>query len=129
MFTSPWERAERILTDADLMIARPGRAPRPIPDPVDLLVLDFDGVLTDDRVWVNEQGEEAVAAHRGDGYGIGQLRERGLDIVVLSREENPVVSARCQKLGIPAVQGVKDKASGLKELLAERSIESSRLIT
>lgn len=118
-----WVRAERQLMDPDLEIVRPGRAPRALPKTVDLLVLDFDGVLTDDRVWVSEKGEETVAAHRGDGYGIGLLRERGLEIVVLSREENPVVAARCQKLGIPAVQGVKDKASGLTDLLSDRALE------
>src|SRR4029077_13384672 len=56
---------------------------------VRLLVLDFDGVMTDNRVFVLEDGREAVACHRGDGWGIGQLRKAGLDVVVLSTESNP----------------------------------------
>ena len=67
---------------------------------VDLLVLDFDGVMTDDRVLVDQHGIESVACHRGDGWGIARLRDAGVPIVVLSTETNPVVAARCEKLRI-----------------------------
>ncbi len=118
---SDWARAERMLLELD--IVRPGPAPRPLPDPVKLLALDFDGVLTDDRVWVSEEGLESVAAHRGDGFGIGRLREHGVEIAVISRESNPVVAARCRKLGVTAYQGILDKASQLQQLLQERGLE------
>jgi hypothetical protein len=52
---------------SELDAVRPGPGPRPLPERVTLLVLDFDGVLTDDRVWLDAQGTEWVAAHRGDG--------------------------------------------------------------
>ena len=123
-----WRRGELLVEQAQLEMVRPGQAPRPLPDFVELLVLDFDGVLTDDRVWVNEHGEEGVAAHRGDGYGLAQLRKAGLEIVVISREQNEVVAARCKKLGIPAMQGIRDKASALRELLKRGNIESSRAV-
>ena len=123
-----WRRAERLVEENSLDMVRPGKAPRPFPETVKLMVLDFDGVLTDDRVWVNEGGEESVAAHRGDGYGLGLVKERGLEVLVLSREENPVVAARCKKLGILAVQGIKDKASKLAELLSERELDSKYVI-
>ncbi len=123
-----WRRAERLLEENSLDIVRPRKAPRPFPETVKLMVLDFDGVLTDDRVWVNERGEESVAAHRGDGYGLGLVKELGLEVLVLSREANPVVAARCKKLGILAVQGIEDKASKLGELLAERELNSEDVI-
>ncbi len=44
---------------------------------IDLLILDFDGVLTDNRVYVMQDGQEAVACHRGDGWGINLLRNAG----------------------------------------------------
>jgi YrbI family 3-deoxy-D-manno-octulosonate 8-phosphate phosphatase len=89
---------------------------------VKLLVLDFDGVLTDNRVWVSEDGTEAVACHRGDGMGISLLRKAGLETFVLSTETNPVVSARCRKLGIDCIQGLEEKADTLARVVRERGL-------
>jgi len=121
--TRDWAWAERLVQAGELDMVRPGPVPRPLPEKVELLVLDFDGVLTDDRVWVSEQGLESVAANRKDGYGIARLKEHGVEVVVLTRETNPVVAARCQKLGIPAIQGVVDKGAKLRELLQARELE------
>ena len=89
---------------------------------VRLLVLDFDGVMTDNRVLVDQDGREAVWCHRGDGWGIARLRDAGLPVVVLSTEENPVVAARCRKLGIPCVQGVAEKGAALARLAGEHGV-------
>ena len=89
---------------------------------VRLLVLDFDGVMTDNRVLVDQSGTEAVYCHRGDGWGIAQLAAAGVEVVVLSTEKNPVVGARCQKLGIEYVQGLDDKLTALKKMVQQRSI-------
>ena len=121
-----WSAAEALLGKLDCV--RPGRAPRPLPEHVELLVLDFDGVLTDDRVWVGEDRQEHVAAHRGDGYGIARLKERGVSIVVLSAEENSVVAARCEKLGVEAVQGITDKRAALQNILEGRNVEKDRTV-
>jgi YrbI family 3-deoxy-D-manno-octulosonate 8-phosphate phosphatase len=123
-----WERAEALLRRGDLPGVRPGRSPRPLPDQVSLLVLDFDGVMTDNRVWVDREGKEAVAAHRGDGWGLAQLRERGVQVVVLSTETDPVVAARCRKLGLPVVQGAADKAATLRAVLAERLLDPAQVV-
>lgn len=93
-----------------------------LPDPVRALVMDFDGVLTDNRVYVMEDGREAVACSRGDGMGIVALRRQGLDILVLSSEENPVVAARCRKLKVECLQGVERKLPALQHWLEERGI-------
>ncbi|KAB2835513.1 MAG: acylneuraminate cytidylyltransferase, partial [Candidatus Brocadia sp.] len=80
---------------------------------VKLLVLDFDGVMTDNRVIVDETGREAVIANRADGLGIERLKRMGIEVIVLSKETNPVVAARCRKLSVPYVQGENDKVSTL----------------
>jgi YrbI family 3-deoxy-D-manno-octulosonate 8-phosphate phosphatase len=94
---------------------------------IDLLALDFDGVLTDDRVLVDQHGHEAVFCHRGDGWGLARLREAGVGIVVLSAETNPVVTARCRKLQIEAVQSCEDKLAALQQIARARNIPPGRI--
>jgi YrbI family 3-deoxy-D-manno-octulosonate 8-phosphate phosphatase len=89
---------------------------------VRLLLLDFDGVLTDNRVWVDQDGHESVACSRADGYGIGRVRRAGIEVLVVSTEENPVVAARCRKLGIACRQGVHDKLPLVQGLARERGL-------
>jgi N-acylneuraminate cytidylyltransferase len=82
---------------------------------IKLLVLDFDGVLTDNRVLVSEDGIEAVLCDRSDGLGLERLKRSGIEVIVLSKEKNPVVAARCRKLGIECIQGCDDKLEALKK--------------
>ena len=76
---------------------------------IGLVVFDFDGVFTDNRVWVNERGEECVACWRGDGIGLRRLDEVGVPYVIVSTEPNPVVARRAEKLRARCVHGVADK--------------------
>jgi len=76
---------------------------------INLLILDFDGVLTDNKVYVFEDGREAVVCHRGDGWGIRMLQSVGIEVIILSTETNAVVSARAEKLNVTAVRVVKIK--------------------
>ena len=135
-----WAFAEWLVQSGRVTIVQPalqsGTEPskqrdeqRKWPDRVDLLVLDFDGVLTDDRVWVLEDGREVVACHRGDGMGLSLLRRRGVEVVVLSTETNPVVSARCRKLNLACLQGLGDnKLAALRSLLEERAVEPDHVV-
>lgn len=116
-----WENAERMLAAFDLPYVSPGAPKRSLPEQVELVVLDFDGVLTDNRVWVDKDGHEWVAANRGDGWGLARLKEAGVEVVVLSTETDPVVAARCEKLGIESVQGLEDKTGALEKLMADKS--------
>ena len=75
---------------------------------------------------VDQDGREAVQVHRGDGLGIAALRRVGLDIVILSSEHNPVVSARARKLQIPALTGIADKGVALAQWCSERGHQLSR---
>ena len=97
------------------------------PNEIDLVVFDFDGVMTDNTVTVAEDGTESVRCNRADGWGIARLRERGVQMIVLSTETNAVVEARCRKLGMPCHHGISDKAAYLTTLIAERQIDPSRV--
>lgn len=122
------KKAEQLVLSAAFPIVRPGETKRCFPAKVSLLALDFDGTLTDDRVWVREDGMETVAAHRGDGMGISLLLKAGIQVIVISKERNPVVTARCRKLNIPVVQGVDDKPTVLMRYLSENNISSQEVI-
>lgn len=97
------------------------------PSAIDLVVFDFDGVMTDNTVDVDQGGGESVRCHRGDGWGIARLRDRGVPMMVLSTEENPVVAARCVKLKLPCHQGVGDKAEYLRRYLGEQNLDPARV--
>jgi N-acylneuraminate cytidylyltransferase len=98
------------------------------PDRIELVVFDFDGVMTDNKVLVFEDGAEAVRADRGDGLGIARLRATGLPMWVLSTETHPVVAARCRKLGLPVRQGLADKGAALRALLEETGADPARTV-
>lgn len=94
---------------------------------VDAVVTDFDGVHTDDRLLVGVDGAEYVTASRSDGLGVRMLREAGFPVLILSTEENPVVSARAAKLRVDVLQGVQDKAAALSSWAADRDIRLDRI--
>ncbi len=99
-----------------------------LPSPISGLVMDFDGVFTDNRVIVFQDGREAVLCDRGDGLGLDRLKQLGLPLLVLSTEKNSVVQARCEKLGIPCQQGVSNKIGALKEWLKKNNLNPSEVI-
>src|SRR5512137_289767 len=92
-----WAKAEWLAAHGGLEYISPGSARRPMPEQVKLVVLDFDGVLTDNRVWTDQDGREMVASNRSDSLGLGLIRSAGVQVYVLSKEVNPVVAARCKK--------------------------------
>jgi len=83
---------------------------------VEVIIFDFDGVFTDNAVWVLEDGREMVRCTRADGIGLSKLPGIGVRPFVLSTEINPVVAARCRKLALPYLQNCPDKASALTDL-------------
>jgi YrbI family 3-deoxy-D-manno-octulosonate 8-phosphate phosphatase len=101
-----------------------------MPDRIDLVVLDFDGVVTDNRVWTDQDGWEMVSASRSDSIWLGELRDRGIEVIILSSEPNQVVKARARKMGLEAVHGVgiKEKGEALKNLLRDKNIDAAHTI-
>lgn len=87
-----------------------------------LVAFDFDGVFTDNMVYVFDNGAEAVRCFRGDGLGLRTLERLGITPVVISSESNPVVSVRCKKLAVRCVQGCANKIEALKLLIQEMGV-------
>lgn len=125
-----WAKYEWLATFGGLDFVWPGRARRPMPEKIDLVVLDFDGVVTDNRVWTDQDGREMISAWRSDSLWLGELRDRGVQVVILSSEPNQVVKARARKMGLEAVHGVgiKEKGEALKNLLSEKNIDAAHTI-
>ena len=82
---------------------------------IELMVYDFDGVMTDNKVYVDQNGKEMVQVNRADGLGIEEIKKLDIEQIIISTENNSVVSVRASKLGIPCLQGIGSKK---EELLA-----------
>lgn len=96
-----------------------------VPPGLRALVMDFDGVLTDDAVHLDQNGVESVSCSRGDGLGIGLLQKAGFALLILSKEPNPVVSARGRKLKLEVRQGIDDKRPELEKWAAGEDLTLS----
>ena len=93
------------------------------------VLFDFDGVFTNNKVYVDETGRESVCCDRSDGWGLAQLKKSGIKIAVLSTEVNPVVTARCKKLGIECRQGLGEKKfEAFQNWCAENGIEPNETV-
>ena len=99
-----------------------------LPDRAAALILDFDGVPTDNRVLVTADGHEAVFCSRGAGLGLGILQAAGIKLLLLSKKRNPVVSRRAEKLRIECLQAVDDKPTALRRWAAEHGLALARAI-
>ena len=96
---------------------------------IDAIILDFDGVLTDNSVYLNQDGLEQVKCSRADGLAFDLLRKIGKPIYILSSEKNYVVQARANKLRVPALHGVSDKVSALKDFADKEGFNLLNLLS
>lgn len=99
-----------------------------LPTPLEGIVFDFDGVFTDDLVSVDEHGTETVRCSRRDGMGIQMLRDAGVPMIVISKERNPVVARRCEKLRIEYRQGQETKIEALQEWISGHRLNRQNVI-
>ena len=93
---------------------------------LDAIVFDFDGVLTDNFVYVGAEGAEFVRCTRADGLAFDVLRRRPVKLFILSTERHPIVVARGQKLGVPVLQGQQNKRAALVGLAAREQFSLAR---
>jgi YrbI family 3-deoxy-D-manno-octulosonate 8-phosphate phosphatase len=126
---SDWAKYEALVYSG-LELVIPGTRKRPIPEKIDLVICDFDGVITDNRVWVDHDGTESVAAYRSDSIRIKELRELGIDLMILSSEIDRVVEARAKKMGVEAVHGIgiHEKGRVMREVLAQKNVKAENVI-
>ena len=90
---------------------------------IKLIVYDFDGVMTDNHVFVDENGKETVMVNRGDGWGVNMIRTLGIRQVIISTEVNPVVEKRANKLKLDVIHGVDDKRITLIKYCEQEGID------
>ena len=95
---------------------------------LDALIFDFDGVLTDNKVYIDENGKESVCCSRADGLAFDALKKLKIPVYILSTESNPVVSARAQKLKVPVIQGVINKLDSLISLCSEHNYNPKNIL-
>jgi YrbI family 3-deoxy-D-manno-octulosonate 8-phosphate phosphatase len=96
--------------------------------PVRLFIYDFDGVMTDNRVLVGEDGKESVFCNRSDGLAVAIIKGRGIPQVIISTETNKVIAVRSAKLDIPVIQGVRDKKETMLSYCKELNIASDEVL-
>jgi N-acylneuraminate cytidylyltransferase len=122
--------AIEIDTVAELEVADSiARAETATPDrlDVDALITDFDGVHTPDTCYLDANGLESVRVSRRDGMGVSRLRRTGVPLLILSTEQNPVVTRRAEKLQVEVAQGVDDKAAAVRRWCTEKGLAPARV--
>ena len=126
---SDWAKYEA-LAGSGLEMVSPGKIKRPMPEKIDLILCDFDGVITDNRVWVDQDGHETVAAYRSDSVRVKELLAIGIEVMILSSEPNRVVEARARKMGVEAIHGVALHEKGLvmREILERKKLKAENVI-
>lgn len=95
------------------------------------VAFDFDGVFTDNKVWVDKNGIESVRCDRGDGLAFDLVRafeksgKLKIDFFILSKEPNPVVLSRAKKLKLECHHGISDKLSFMEKYLKAQIPDST----
>jgi YrbI family 3-deoxy-D-manno-octulosonate 8-phosphate phosphatase len=95
---------------------------------IDALVFDFDGVMTNNLVHLDQNGKEWVSCNRADGLAFDVLRKLKKPAYLLSTEQNPVVTARANKLKIPVIQGIDNKVKGIIELADREGFDLQNIL-
>jgi 3-deoxy-D-manno-octulosonate 8-phosphate phosphatase (KDO 8-P phosphatase) len=95
---------------------------------IELLILDVDGVLTDGRIVLTEQGEETKIFYTRDGQGLKMLIQAGVDVVLISGRHSRAVDFRAKDLGITEVyQGVKDKETLCAQIMERKQVTKGEI--
>jgi YrbI family 3-deoxy-D-manno-octulosonate 8-phosphate phosphatase len=125
-----WARYEYLVSTGGLDMVTPGRPRRPMPGKIELVILDFDGVVTNNLVWTDQDGREMVASNRSDSLMLRRLREAGVEVMILSSESNPVVEQRAKKMGVAAISGVGPTAKGsrMREILEQKKVRPEHVV-
>lgn len=90
-------------------------------DQIELFIFDFDGVLTNNFVYVDQDGRESVSCSRADGLAFDALRKLNKITYILSTEKNVVVSSRASKLKVPVCQGIESKEEALNDIVQKHN--------
>ncbi len=95
---------------------------------IKLLLMDCDGVLTDGRIWILENGEDQKAFHTRDGLGINLLHRAGLKSGIISGRISSALARRAQSLGVSFLwQGREDKREAFADTLAQAGVSNDEV--
>ena len=94
---------------------------------IKLLVYDFDGVMKNNKAFVDQHGNEMVQVNRADGLGIFEIKKLGFEQIIFSTGNNPVVTMRAKKLGIPCIQGIEDKKAEIVRYCRENKFPPDKV--
>jgi N-acylneuraminate cytidylyltransferase len=124
-----WAKYESLVYSGLDMVS-PGKQRNLMPGTVRLIICDFDGVVTDNHVITDQDGRESVTASRSDSMHIKTLREKGVELIILSSEANPVVLARAKKMGVEAIHnaGMQNKGRVMREVLEQKNVKAENVI-
>ena len=100
---------------------------RQIAEEIKLVIFDFDGVFTDNKVIVHEDGSESVVCNRADGIGLSRLRQLGIDLLILSTEQNEVIKYRARKLNINCINNCVNKLDRLLSEIKKRKLSLNQV--
>mgnify|MGYP001587451657 CR=1 FL=1 len=95
---------------------------------IEVFIFDFDGVLTNNLVHLNQDGKEWVSCSRADGLAFDLLRKLKKPVYILSTEKNPVVSARAKKLKVEVIQSVDNKLDAIDIITKNGSRNLDRVL-
>jgi len=95
---------------------------------ISLIVYDFDGVMTDNKVYIDQNGNEMIKVNRADGLAISEIKKLGIQQIIMSTEENPVLSHRAIKLKIPCLQGIDNKKDTLLDYCLDNDIDIKHVV-
>jgi len=124
-----WAKYEALVYSGLEMVS-PGKSRRAMPEMIKMIICDFDGVVTDNLVITDQDGKESVTASRSDSMHIKTLREKGIEVMILSSEPNPVVMARAKKMGVEAMHGIglQDKGRVMREVLEQKNVKAENVV-
>lgn len=124
-----WAKYEAVIYGG-LDVVSPGKTRRAMPETIKMIICDFDGVVTDNLVITDQDGRESVSASRSDSMHIKTLREKGVEVMILSSEPNPVVMARAKKMGVEAIHGIgmQDKGRVMRDVLEQKKVRAEEVI-
>lgn len=84
---------------------------------IKLLICDVDGVFSDGRIYLGNDGEELKAFHTKDGFGVKSLINAGIDVAIITGRKSAIVANRMSNLGVTHIyQGQDDKFVAYQEL-------------
>src|SRR3954470_3813315 len=96
--------------------------------PIELLLVDVDGVLTDGVIAIDDHGVETKHFHVRDGSALNLWRRSGKRAAILSGRTAPAVDRRAAELGIaPVIQGAAEKGEPFRALIAELGLEARQV--